>query len=159
MRRFGVMSVDDVHDPLETLEVLGVRRPRPSGRRLGAISGWGGECALLADRADYAGTPFAPLEQELPGTSTAESPNYLSPQNPLGAWAIDEAKIVYPCPLQPLARSGACDVLLAQVDLSRSREESSNGWCEMTVRALAGAVAGTPAADAIPKRSRPPHEA
>jgi acyl-CoA synthetase (NDP forming) len=143
MRRFGVIPVDDLHDLLETLEVLGARRPRPSGRRFGAISESGGECALLADRADDAGISFAPLAPELASSLTAEFPNFLLPQNPLDAWAIDEAEVVYPRSLELMASSGTFDVLLAQVDLSRFREESSNEWCELIVRALAEAVDGT----------------
>lgn len=142
LRRVGAIEVDDVHDLFETLEVLG-RRRRPAGTRLAAVSESGGECALLADQAEAAGIPFAPLADDLVAQLTSEFPNFVTPGNPLDAWAVDEADVVYPRTLELLARSGAYDVLVAQVDLSRYRGVDEGGWCEMIVRALADAVDGT----------------
>ncbi|HET8979878.1 MAG TPA: acetate--CoA ligase family protein, partial [Solirubrobacteraceae bacterium] len=142
LRRFGVIPVEDVHDLIETLELLGARRPRPVGRRIGAISESGGECALLADRGEAAGLPFAPLTDELASRLSDAFPNYLAPANPLDAWAIDEAERVYPASLELLAASGEFDLLLAQVDLSQYRGDSEGEWCEMIVRSLAAAVEG-----------------
>jgi acetate---CoA ligase (ADP-forming) len=142
LRRVGAIEVDDVHDLFETLEVLG-RRRRPKGARLAAVSESGGECALLADQAEAAGIPFVPLTKELVDQLTSEFPNFLSPENPLDAWAIDEAAVVYPRTLELLAHSGAYDVLVAQVDLSRFRGADEGSWCELIVRALADAVDGT----------------
>lgn len=143
LRRFGAIVVDDLQELVETLELLGARRARPAGRRIGAISESGGECALLADRAEAVGMPFAPLEPRLAAALTAEFPNYLSPENPLDAWAVDREDVVYPRSLELLAGSGTFDVLLAQVDLSTFRGASESRWCEMIVRALAAAVDGT----------------
>lgn len=159
LRRFGAIVVDDVHELVETLELLGARRARPAGRRIGAISESGGECALLADRAEHAGMPFAPLGAELAAALTAEFPNYLSPENPLDAWAVDEAQRVYPRSLELLAASGAFDVLLAQIELSAFRGASESEWCEMIVRALAAAVDGTaifPAITSVGSSDPPP---
>lgn len=142
LRRVGAIEVDDVHDLFETLEVLG-RSRRPKGTRLAAVSESGGECALLADQAETAGIPFVPLDDRLVSQLTSEFPNFLAPENPLDAWAIDEAAVVYPRTLELLARSGAYDVLVAQVDLSRFRGDDAGGWCELIVRALADAVEGT----------------
>jgi acetyltransferase len=142
LRRVGAIEVDDVHDLFETLEVLG-RDRRPRGTRLAAVSESGGECALLADQAEAAGIPFAPLADDLVARLTSEFPNFIAPGNPLDAWAIDEAEVVYPRTLQLLAQSGGYDVLVAQVDLSRHRGVEEGGWCEMIVRSLADAVEGT----------------
>lgn len=142
LRRVGAIEVGDVHDLFETLEVLG-RNRRPRGTRLAAVSESGGECALLADQAEALGIPFAPLTDELSAQLTSEFPNFVSPENPLDAWAIDEAAVVYPRTLELLARSGAYDVLVAQVDLSRFRGGDEGDWCELIVRALADAVDGT----------------
>lgn len=149
LRRFGVISVDDVHDLVETLELLGARRPRPAGLRVGAISESGGECALLADRGEAAGVPFAPLSDGLAARLRDAFPNYLAPSNPLDAWAIDEAERVYPGSLQLMAASGEFDVLLAQIDLSQYRGDSESEWCEMILRALASAVQGRPIFPAV----------
>jgi acetyltransferase len=142
LRRHGAIEVDDFHDFLETLEVLG-RRRRPAGRRVAAVSESGGECALLADHGEAAGLPFEPLAESLTAALVAEFPNFVAPQNPLDCWAIDDETVVYPRALELLAGSGAYDVLLAQIDLSQFRGASETRWCELIVRALARACDGT----------------
>jgi acetyltransferase len=142
LRRAGAIEVTDVHDLFETLEVLG-RRRRPAGMRVAAVSESGGECALLADQGADAGVPFAPLPQELASALQAEFPNFTSPENPLDAWAISDVNVVYPRSFSVLAESGAYDILVAQVDLSRFRGTEEGVWCEMIVRSLADATDGT----------------
>jgi acetyltransferase len=142
LRSGGALRVGDFHEFVETLEVLGQRR-RPRGRRIGGISESGGECALLADHAELVGMPFSPLPPELAGELVAEFPNYGQPQNPLDAWAVDEAERVFPRSLELMARSGAFDILVAQIDLSQYRGATANSWCEMIVRALGELTEGT----------------
>ena len=142
LRHHGAIAVDDFHDFLETLEVLG-RRRRPRGRRLAAVSESGGECALLADHAEAAGIPFEPLPDSLARQLQAEFPNFLSPENPLDCWAIADERIVYPRALELMAASGGYDVLLAQIDLSQFRGEGETAWCELIVRSLGELTAGT----------------
>ncbi len=136
LRRFGAIDVEDYHDFIETLEVLG-RERRPRGARIGAISESGGFAALLADHAERAGAPLPELGDELAGALRAAFPNFLSPQNPLDAWAIDEPERVYPGALELLAASGRFDVLLAQIELSQFRGSDEEAWCGMIMRALA----------------------
>ena len=136
LRRHGAIEVDDFHDFLETLEVLG-RRRRPRGLRVAAVSESGGECALLADHGEAAAMPFEPLSPKLASALTAEFPNFLAPENPLDCWAIDDERIVYPRSLELLAGSGDYDVLLAQIDLSQYRGADETSWCDLIVRALA----------------------
>ena len=136
LRGHGAIEVEDFHELVETLEVLG-RRRWPAGTRLAAISESGGECALLADRAEAAGIPFEPLPELLAHELSAAFPNYLAPGNPLDAWGIADESEVYPGSLELMARSNAFDVLLAQADLSQFRDETNDGWCELTLRALA----------------------
>jgi acyl-CoA synthetase (NDP forming) len=136
LRRYGAIEVDDFHELVETLELLG-RGGRPLGLRIGGISESGGECALLADQAEAAGIPFEPLPVDLAGRLQAEFPNYLVPGNPLDAWAVEDATIVYPRSLELLAESGAFDVIVAQADLSQFRDETNDDWCDLTLRTLA----------------------
>ena len=142
LRRNGAIEVGDFHELVETLELLG-RSRRPSGTRVGAISESGGECALLADHAEAAGIPFEPLPAELAAQLRERFPNFVTPGNPLDAWAVDEVEVVFPASLELMAKSGAFDVLLAQIDLSQFRDSASQVWCELLVRALADAVRGT----------------
>ncbi len=136
LHRYGAIEVDDFHELVETLEILG--GPRwPRGTRLGAISESGGECALLADQAEAAGIPFPPLPAELAAALTAEFPNYVRPGNPLDAWAVADEELVFPRSLELMAESGGFDGLLALADLSQFRDRGNEAWCELTLRTLA----------------------
>ena len=159
LRRYGAIEVEDFHELVETLEVLG-RGGRPRGPRIAAISESGGECALLADQAEAAGIPFEPLPEDLAGRLRDEFPNYLAPGNPLDAWAIADESVVYPRSLELMAESGAFDILVAQADLSQFRDPGNDEWCELTLRALADLrdrtgvfVAGTTVHSADPPRA------
>jgi acetyltransferase len=136
LRRYAAIEVEDFHELVETLEIVG-RTRRPRGTRIAGISESGGECALLADHADAAGIPFAPLSPGLAANLSAAFPNYLAPGNPLDAWGIADETEVYPRSLELLAVSGDFDVLLAQADLSQFRDHTNDGWCELTLRTLA----------------------
>lgn len=136
LRRYSAIEVEDFHELVETLEILG-RARKPAGTRIAGISESGGECALLADRAEAAGIPFEPLAEQLQAALTGAFPNYLAPGNPLDAWGIAEEKEVYPRSLELLAASGDFDVLVAQADLSQFRDQTNNEWCELTLRTLA----------------------
>ena len=132
LRRYAAIEVDDFHELVETLEILG-RRHWPRGPRIAGISESGGECALLADQAEAAGIPFEPLSHELARALSEAFPNYLAPGNPLDAWGIADETEVYPRSLELLAASGEFDVLLAQVDLSQFRDLTNDEWCELTL--------------------------
>jgi acetyltransferase len=136
LRRCSAVEVGDFHELVETLEILG-RQRWPAGARISGVSESGGECALLADQAEAAGLRFEPLPPDLASRLREAFPNYLSPGNPLDAWAVADESVVYPRSLELLAESGAFDVVLAQADLSQFRDETNEGWCELTLRALA----------------------
>lgn len=142
LRGYGVLEVEDYPDFVEVLEVLG-RRRRPVGRRLGGVSNSGGEGALLADHAEAAGLPFQPLSADLAGRLSEAFPNYVMPQNPVDAWAIDEVEKVFPGTIQLLARSGEIDILVAQVDQSQFLGEPEAANALLITGALADAVEGT----------------
>jgi acetate---CoA ligase (ADP-forming) len=142
LRRYGAIEVDDFPELVETLEVLG-RRRRLHGTRVAAISESGGEAALLADAGEAAGFPFSPLPPGLARALCEEFPNFRSPENPLDAWAIDAVEKVFPRALALMARSGAFDILVAQVDHSQFRGRWEQDWAQLIVRSLADAVEGT----------------
>jgi acetyltransferase len=136
LRRHSAIEVDDFHELVETLEILG-RERQPVGARIAGISESGGECALLADQAEAAGIPFQPLSTELALSLTNVFPNFLAPGNPLDAWGIADEAEVYPRSLELLAASGEFDVLVALADLSQFRDPTNDAWCELTLRTLA----------------------
>jgi acyl-CoA synthetase (NDP forming) len=135
LRQHGALEVRDLPELTEILEVLG-RRRWPRGVRTAAVSESGGEAALLADLGEEHGLEFGPLPSEMATTLTTEFETLKDPQNPLDAWAIDAPERIYPRSISLLAGSGAFDVVLAQVDLSRFRGESDQAWNEAIVRAL-----------------------
>ena len=136
------------------------RRRRPAGTRVAAVSESGGECALLADQGEAAGLAFTPLPDAVATSLCEEFPNFVSPGNPLDAWAIADESVVYPRSLSLLAGSGAYDILVAQIDLSRHRGSDEAVWCEMIVRALADTVEGSelfPAVTSVHATDPPDH--
>jgi acetyltransferase len=142
LRGYGVIEVGDYTEFVEVLEVLG-RRRRPRGARLAGISNSGGEGALLADHAEATGMPFLPLSAPLAQRLVDAFPNYIAPQNPVDAWAIDDVERVFPGTLQLLAGSGEFDVLVAQVDQSQYLGAPEAGNAHLILSALADAVEGT----------------
>jgi acetyltransferase len=83
------------------------------------------------------------LSDSLSKTLSAAYPNYLAPQNPVDAWAVDDVDRVFPATLQLLAASGEFDVLVAQVDQSQYLGEPEAANALLITRALADAVEGT----------------
>lgn len=135
LRRFSAIEVEDFPEMVETLEVLGKKR-RPKGVRVSAVSESGGECGLMADRAEKNGISFAALPEKTAIALNKEFPNYQHPQNPLDAWGVDTPEVVFPRSMEMLAESGAYDTLIAQVDISRFRGADELVWCNMVVESL-----------------------
>lgn len=135
LNRFSAIEVEDFPEMVETLEVLGKKR-RPKGIRVTAVSESGGECGLMADRAEKNGVSFAPLPEKTAIALNKEFPNYQHPQNPLDAWGVDTPEVVFPRSMEMLAESGAYDTLIAQVDISRFRGADELVWCNMVVESL-----------------------
>lgn len=135
LRRFSAIEVEDFPEMVETLEVLGKKR-RPNGVRVSAVSESGGECGLMADRAEKNGVSFAALPEKTAIALNKEFPNYQHPQNPLDAWGVDTPEVVFPRSMEMLAESGAYDTLIAQVDISRFRGADELVWCNMVVESL-----------------------
>ncbi len=139
LRAHGVIQVDDYPLFLEVLEVLG-RRRRPAGTRIGGISNSGGEAALLADHADAAGIPFAPLSAPVVERLKQAFPLYQSPQNPVDMWGVDLPDRAFSETLDILARSGDYDMLITQVDQSQFLGATESENALRAARALADAV-------------------
>lgn len=135
LKRFSAIEVEDFPEMVETLEVLGKKR-RPLGIRVAAVSESGGECGLMADRAEKNGVSFAALPEKTAIALNKEFPNYQHPQNPLDAWGVDAPEVVFPRSMEMLAESGAYDTLIAQVDISRFRGDDELVWCNMVVESL-----------------------
>jgi acetate---CoA ligase (ADP-forming) len=142
LREQSVIQTDDYPAFIEVLEVLG-RKRRPAGLRIGGVSNSGGEGALLVDHAVSAGIPFQPFSSAVTKRLREAFPKYVSPLNPVDAWAIDDAERVFPGTLKVLAESGDFDILIAQVDQSQFLGTGENDLALLITRALTDAVEGT----------------
>lgn len=140
LARAGAIEVDDFHEMLAVLDLLGRKRARPRGRRIAAVTESGGESSLLADEGERAGLPFEPLAAATAEALRAAFPNFTAIENPLDCWAIAGHDEVFPGVLRILREAGDHDILLAQVDLSQHSHEA---WNDDVVRACAEATAGT----------------
>lgn len=136
LARYGVIEVTDFQDFLETMEVLGRRRPLPGGRRIAAISESGGEASLVADLGEEVRLPFEPFNDEVRQALLDEFPNFVDPQNPLDCFGVDDDEKVYAGSVRILRELGDYDILLAQVDVSRFRGATELGWNQAIVSAL-----------------------
>ena len=136
LERYGVIEVTDFQEFLETLEVLGCRRPLPRGRRLAAISESGGEASLVADLGEATGLPFEPFSDEVRRALVAAFPNFVNPENPLDCFGVDDDEKVYSGSVRILRDLGDYDILLAQVDVSRFRGATELSWNEAIVAAV-----------------------
>jgi acetyltransferase len=142
LRRYGALEVHDFAELVELLEVLG-RPRRPRGTRVGGVTESGGEGALLADHAEATGLSLDPLPRAVIDQLQHDFPLLQDLGNPVDPWAVDEPETIYPRCLEVLAGSGAFDILVAQLDLSRFRGETEQRWSRAIVQALAEACSGT----------------
>ena len=140
LERAGALEVEDFHDMLAVLDLLGRKRPLPRGRRIVAVTESGGESSLLADEGERAGLPFEPLTPATGEALRAAFPNFTAIENPLDCWAIAGHDEVFPGAMRILRDAGDHDILLAQVDISQHAHE---GWNDDVVRACAETAAET----------------
>ncbi len=136
LARYGVIEVTDFQDFLETLEVLGRRRPLPGGRRIAAISESGGEASLVADLGERVHLPFEPFHDDVRRALLEAFPNFVHPENPLDCFGVDDDEKVYAGSVRILRELGDYDIVLAQVDVSQFRGATELAWNEAIVAAL-----------------------
>ena len=125
LRRHGAVEVDDFHDLVETLEVLGRRRVR--AERASRRSRSPAARRALADQGEATGIPFEPLPGKLAAELTAGFPNYRSPGNPLDAWAIDEAERLSAVDRDPVGSGASTSSSRRPTSRSSAARRSTSG--------------------------------
>ncbi len=118
LRHYGAIRVADASSWVEHLVAFGANRT-PRGTRIGAITASGGEGEHVADLAERVGAPMSDPSPALAGRLRERFPNFGHIANPVDAWAIEAAEIVFPAILDELAESGEFDALLSVADHSR----------------------------------------
>ena len=80
--RLGVVRVDTLSQFVESLKLLSILGPLP-GRRLAAMTGSGGEAAMIADYAKQVGVELPALSDTQSATLNAGLPDLVNVMNPL----------------------------------------------------------------------------
>ena len=136
LRRHGAIEVDDFHDFLETLEVLG-RRRRPRGLRVAAVSSPAVSALSSPITARQPGCRSSRSRRSSRRRSARSSRTSWLPRTRSTAGQSTTSASSTRARLELLAGSGDYDVLLAQIDLSQYRGADETSWCELIVDALA----------------------
>lgn len=153
LRDAGGIVVDDFAEFMEALALVQSAR-WPAGPRIAAVTNSGGEAQLIADEADRAGIPFAPLPEAVGEQLLALRPRALAPVNPVDGWCAADVERTYRDAFAILAASGDFDTLLAVVDQSPYLEGMEVTSAEQLIRALLD-VAGRHALPAVVVSSLP----
>ena len=115
LRAHRAIEVDDLD---EMTEVFAACQARiwPKGRRIGIVTGSGGQAELILDVADAAGFELPPL----PPAVRAQAESVIGPLtgdgNPLDAWGSGDFRVNYPHALQVLESNPLCDVIVLCAD-------------------------------------------
>jgi acyl-CoA synthetase (NDP forming) len=97
LRQHAIIQVSSLDELNETVALLALAKDRPAGRRVGVLSGSGGECGRFADAAQEVGLGFPPLSTAAAGAITAALPEFASPANPLdGTGALYDYPEAFP---------------------------------------------------------------
>jgi acetyltransferase len=134
-REVGAICVEDYAEFVEALAFLEVADP-PRGARIGALTTSGGEAALLADHAERAGIPFAPVPDRLRRALEHASGGELSVSNPFDAFVPADLDGTVARALDAMAASGCFDLLLAQIDRTPFIGEFERGMAATLARGL-----------------------
>jgi acetyltransferase len=150
LRRYGAIEVGDMHDFIETLEVLGAQR-WPRGKRVAAVSDSGGECSLLADNGEAAGIPFEPFSDRVVDKLRVDVPipDWIRVENPLDTAFVDDrpgadfAGEIYGktvASFRTLAHCGDFDAVVAAIDYSQFRGQYETELASAIVADIAAAL-------------------
>ncbi len=136
--KMGVMRVETLPQLIEALKFLSVIGPLP-GSKIASISCSGGEAALMADLAEAAGLPMAPLKAEQRKALHAVLGDRVPLNNPLDyhtyIWGDEETQ--YRCFSAMML--GSQDITLKVLDYPRPEAGDDAFWAA-TTRAFGKAV-------------------
>ncbi|HEY8524646.1 MAG TPA: acetate--CoA ligase family protein [Acidimicrobiales bacterium] len=117
LRQLGAVAVDSFEDLIGTAGLL-AHTGRLPGRRVAFLSGSGGRCNVIADTAEAAGVPLAPLSPPTAAAVGATLGTELTVTNPLdvtGAFVTD--RTVFGRILESVAGDPELDVIVVGLDL------------------------------------------
>jgi acetate---CoA ligase (ADP-forming) len=143
-RQNGVIQVHSLNEMVETIALFSspaIKKRFSGGRRIGMLSGAGGECSLAADAADEVGLEFHDLAE---GTKTRLQkivPGFASVRNPMdGTGAMYEDPKLFSPMVQSLAEDPNLDLVLVNItanDLKRGSVVNSRRFASETAHVAA----------------------
>ena len=137
--RLGILVVDSLGDMLETLKLLSVIGPLP-GRRFAAITGSGGQAAMIADHAAGLGLTLPPLSQRQVERLRAGLPDYVNLINPLDMTVGTMGNLEQQRLLFDVLAEGDIDVLVAGFDAYDDIDAAFGAEVMMSFEQMAAAL-------------------
>ena len=128
----GVHEVVSLEEMADAMELFSSPRRVAGGRGLGALCDSGGERALLVDRADDLGVPFAAISEATRETIDGILDPGLVAANPIDAWGTGhDADRIFRESLLALAEDPDTAALAFVVDLTRQGEPYDEGYLQI----------------------------
>jgi acetyltransferase len=124
-RQRGIIGVRSINELIDTISVFaceGYTNKYQGGRRIGVLSGSGGECTLVCDAAAQAGLDVPPLTEATKAAlreAVAEFGNMNNPLDGTGAMYDDEK--IFPRLLRALIEDGNIDLITVNLEANDPR--------------------------------------
>ncbi|MBM4263108.1 MAG: acetate--CoA ligase family protein [Deltaproteobacteria bacterium] len=150
-RQGGIISVRSLNELLDTVSVLscdGFMKKYRGGRRIGVLSGSGGECTLVSDAASSVGVEVPELTAATKSKLQASVADFGNMNNPLdGTGAMYDDEKIFPNLLQGLIDDANIDVVTINLEANdpRPKELKSGGRFAKLIE-QAAAASGKPIA-------------
>lgn len=143
-RQSGIVSVRNLNELIDAVSVFscdGFVRRYSGGRRIGVLSGSGGECTLVADAASHAGLEVPELAESTKAQLQEAIADFGNMNNPLdGTGAMYDDEKIFPRLLQALIDDRNIDVVTVNLEANdpRPRElKSGNRFAAAIEKAAA----------------------
>lgn len=146
LRAHRAIEVGDLDSLAEVLAAASGQR-RPSGPRIGVVTGSGGQAELILDAADEAGFDLPPLDTRVRQTAEAVIGPLTGDGNPLDAWGNGDFARNFSHALHCLDTDPNCDAIVMCSDAADGNPMGSVDRSRNHARVLAEAAA----------KSRKPH--
>jgi len=127
-RQTGIVQVHSLNEMIETVSLFSCHSfidRFKGGRRIGILSGSGGECTLVADVIEEAGLQLPDLTDATKARLREVMPDFATPQNPLdGTGAMYEDENIFPRLLEALVHDANMDLVAVNINANDPRPAS-----------------------------------
>jgi acetyltransferase len=145
-RQGGIVQVRSLNELIDTVSVFSCEpfvKQYNGGRRIGVLSGSGGECTLVSDAAHNAGLEVPELSEDSKARLPEVLPDFGNLNNPLdGTGAMFDDEKIFPRLLQALVDDANIDIVTVNLEANDPRPKelkSGNRFCRAVVDAATAA--------------------